>query len=77
LFSAVIFFLIIKALDPELDPDPQLRKSWIRIRIKSMRIRNPNLRSDKNIPKKTKKKLLIKSRGADPHSFDTDPDPAF
>ncbi len=33
--------MVIKTLDPELDPDPQLVKCWIRIRIKSMRIRNP------------------------------------
>jgi hypothetical protein len=48
LFSSFNFFfffkfLVIKTLDPELDPDPapQLEKCWIRIRIKSMRIRNP------------------------------------
>jgi hypothetical protein len=36
--------LVIKTLDSELDldpnPDPQLEKCWIRIRSKSMRIRN-------------------------------------
>jgi hypothetical protein len=37
--SCTIFqFLVIKTLDPELDPCPQLEKCWIRIRIKSMRI---------------------------------------
>ncbi len=34
-------FFSIKTLDLELDPDSQLEKCWIRIRIKSMRIRNP------------------------------------
>jgi hypothetical protein len=33
--------LVIKTPDTELDPDPQLVKCWIRIRIKSMRIHNP------------------------------------
>jgi hypothetical protein len=39
--------LIIKTQDPEQDPNPRpgplLEKCWIRIRIKSMRIRNPGL----------------------------------
>ena len=30
--------LVIKTLDPELNPDLQLEKFWIRIRIESMRI---------------------------------------
>jgi hypothetical protein len=35
---AVNFFqFLIKTLDPELNPDPQLEKNWIRTRIKSMR----------------------------------------
>jgi hypothetical protein len=37
-FPAVNFFSILG------HPDPQLEKCWIRIRIKSMRIRNPALK---------------------------------
>jgi hypothetical protein len=52
-FSSFKFFfeyLVIETLDPERDPDPhpdpELEKFWIRtrIRINSMRIRNPALR---------------------------------
>jgi hypothetical protein len=44
-FSAVNFFSNSghQTLDPELDqdPDPQLKKCWIRIRIKLTRVSNP------------------------------------
>jgi hypothetical protein len=47
-FLAEIFskFLVIKTLDPELDPDPNMdqqleKKCRIRIRIKLMPIQNP------------------------------------
>jgi hypothetical protein len=33
--------LVIKTLDSELYPDPQLGKFWIQIRIESMQIHNP------------------------------------
>jgi hypothetical protein len=50
-FSSCNFFtfLVIKTLDPDtgLDPDPQLEKCSIRIRIKSMRIHKPDFGTGK------------------------------
>jgi hypothetical protein len=45
-------FFVIKTLDPDLDPDPQLEKKLdpVRIRIKSMRIRNPGRKSVQKKP---------------------------
>jgi hypothetical protein len=53
----IFSFLVIKTLDSELDPDPQLGKCWIRIRnwirIKLMQIHNPEkfyYEISKNLP---------------------------
>ncbi len=48
--SSCKFFPILGHQTWIRDPDPQLEKCWIRIRIKSMRIRNPGIRTGNKDP---------------------------